>query len=322
MMVRDSHGRQGEELDLVAQRGGGARRVLISAGIAMLHASAHVTRLVEVVFPLNSRVPRVVRRPLVNAFFTTTCRRILSKDIVRFLNFGYLSDPAQLDGSVDIVDRVSELLYERVVGNVDLAGKALVEVGCGSGAGSAHLARTYHPASLIGIDFNKDLVSWCCTQHHEPNLKFQQGDAEDLPIADDSVDAVVNVESSHCYPSRLKFFEEVARVLRPGGSFLFADIMLSYRNGEEADAVSAQLQEAGLRIDDRVDITSSVLAAREAVSKSDLRSHIRAELPPLMVPFAEEAFCLTDTNLYKEMLSRRAGYVQWKAAKPLNGEAT
>jgi SAM-dependent methyltransferase len=40
----------------------------------------------------------------------------------------------------------------------------------------------------------------------------------------ESFDAVINVEASHCYPSLPRFLAEVARVLRPGGHFLYADV--------------------------------------------------------------------------------------------------
>ena len=41
------------------------------------------------------------------------------------------------------------------------------------------------------------------------------GDAESLPFADRSFDAVINVEASHAYPHFPRFLAEVARVLRP-----------------------------------------------------------------------------------------------------------
>ena len=48
-----------------------------------------------------------------------------------------------------------------------------------------------------------------------------QGDAQDLPFPDESFDAVINVEASHIYPNFERFLGEVARVLRPGGHFLY-----------------------------------------------------------------------------------------------------
>jgi ubiquinone/menaquinone biosynthesis C-methylase UbiE len=43
------------------------------------------------------------------------------------------------------------------------------------------------------------------------------GDAENLPFPQVSFDAVINVESAHCYGSIERFLAEVHRVLRPGG---------------------------------------------------------------------------------------------------------
>jgi ubiquinone/menaquinone biosynthesis C-methylase UbiE len=48
-----------------------------------------------------------------------------------------------------------------------------------------------------------------------------------MPFPDASFDAVINVESSHCYPSMGRFLSEVHRVLRPRGSLLFADLRTS-----------------------------------------------------------------------------------------------
>jgi SAM-dependent methyltransferase len=268
----------------------------------------------------ESRFSKVVRRPLWRLHYNKACREFLPQQHVKFLNLGYLADAGELDaeGDVDIADRASERLYEQVAGQVDLGGRSVVEVGCGPGAGSAHLTRTYHPASYVGVDLSGEMIEWCRGHHDLPNLSFLEGDAQNLPIASDSVDAVVNVESSHCYPSRLKFFEEVVRVLRPGGSFLFADLLdLDSGKSAGADSVSGMLSEAGLRIEDCTDITKNVLAAREAVSRSpSFRSRIQGSVSPALVPFAEESFLLTGTRAYKRMVSRELQYFRWRASKP------
>jgi SAM-dependent methyltransferase len=71
------------------------------------------------------------------------------------------------------------------------------------------------------------------------NLEFVQGDAENLPFADQSFDAVINVEASHCYPNFPRFLAEVARVLRPGGHFLYADFRFRERWNEWETALAA-----------------------------------------------------------------------------------
>jgi SAM-dependent methyltransferase len=136
-----------------------------------------------------------------------------------------------------------------------------------------------------------------------------------------SVDVVISVESSHCYPSRPRFFEEVERILRPGGSFLFADLILSGDKSEGMDVVSPQLNEAGLIIEECIDIAENVLAARDAVSSSNsFRSRMRESMPLLVVPIVEESLWLTGTELYAKLASRRVRYLQWRASKP--GENT
>ncbi|MDB6165495.1 MAG: SAM-dependent methyltransferase, partial [Lacunisphaera sp.] len=52
-------------------------------------------------------------------------------------------------------------------------------------------------------------------------------DAGDLMFADHTFDAVINVEASHCYPDFPRFLAGVARVLKPGGHFLYADFRFS-----------------------------------------------------------------------------------------------
>ena len=115
-------------------------------------------------------------------------------------------------------------LYHRTATQVDLSGKRVLEVGCGHGGGASYLMRTLHPASYTGLDLNPAGIAFCRKRHNLPGLDFVQGDAENLPFADESFDAVINIESSHLYPRFPRFLAEVARVLRPGGHFLYADL--------------------------------------------------------------------------------------------------
>lgn len=76
------------------------------------------------------------------------------------------------------------------------------------------------------------------------NLEFRAGDASNLPIEKESIDLVINVESAHCYPNFLKFVQEVERVLKPGGHFMFADFLPS----EEQSKLEENLNSASLGI--------------------------------------------------------------------------
>ncbi len=106
---------------------------------------------------------------------------------------------------------------------MDLNGKKVLEVGCGHGGGASYIKCYLGPASYTGLDLNPSGTAFCKKRHTLPGLDFVQGDAQDLPFPDQSFDAVVNVESANYYPDQASFFSEVARVLRPGGHFLYTD---------------------------------------------------------------------------------------------------
>ena len=151
------------------------------------------------------------------------------------------------------------------------------------------------------------------------------GEAENVPVTTGTVDAVINVESSHCYPSRLRFFEEVARILRPGGYFLYADLFFAVNDKSELPAqVSVMLEDLGFVIETCRDLTQNVLAARDAVSHSSalrsIQSRMRdADLSSLDMAIFQEAFALKGTALYAEMASGRIPYSQWRAVKSAGG---
>jgi SAM-dependent methyltransferase len=109
-----------------------------------------------------------------------------------------------------------------------LAGKRVLEVGCGHGGGASYLTRALGPQSYVGLDLNPAGIEFCRQCHQVPGLQFVRGDAEDLPFPAGSFDAVINVESSHGYPHVDRFLSEVARVLRPGGVLLYADVWQWY----------------------------------------------------------------------------------------------
>jgi ubiquinone/menaquinone biosynthesis C-methylase UbiE len=167
--------------------------------------------------------------------------RMAGADKVVFMNWAYEEDPpmALSLAASDEPNRFFIQLYSRVATQVDLTGKRVLEVGCGHGGGASYLVRTLRPASYTGLDLNPAGIAFCRKRHNLPGLDFVQGNAEDLPFADESFDAVLNVESSHLYPRFPRFLVEVARVLRPGGHFLYTDVRQRNRIAEWEAALAA-----------------------------------------------------------------------------------
>jgi ubiquinone/menaquinone biosynthesis C-methylase UbiE len=158
-----------------------------------------------------------------------------------FMNWAYEEDPP-MDlplAASDESNRFFIQLYSRTATQVDLTGKRVLEVGCGHGGGASYLVRTLRPTSYTGLDLNPAGIAFCRKRHNLPGLDFVQGNAEDLPFADESFDAVLNVESSHLYPRFPRFLAEVARVLRPGGHFLYTDTRQRNRIAEWEGALAA-----------------------------------------------------------------------------------
>ena len=183
-----------------------------------------------------------------------------------FMNYGYRAAdaaPRPLEPA-DEPDRSLIQLYDTVAGAAPLAGRDVLEVGCGRGGGAAFVARYHQPRRMVSqpTSCRKRLPCSAAQRFRRaPRLSFEVGDAERLPFEAATFDAVINVESSHCYGRIGDFFREVRRVLRPGGKFLYAD----FRPREELDEWRAALAGAGFRaIDEERDLTPGVLAALDA----------------------------------------------------------
>jgi SAM-dependent methyltransferase len=165
-----------------------------------------------------------VRKAIWQLWYPYLTRRLRSEEVL-FLNYAFETDPPvglKLDPA-DEPNRACIQLYHHVATQVDLQGKNVLEVSCGHGGGASWLTRTLHPASYTGLDLNPTGIAFCKKRHQVPGLRFVQGDAQSLSFPPQTFDAVINVEASHCYPDFPGFLAKVARVLKTGGHFLYAD---------------------------------------------------------------------------------------------------
>jgi ubiquinone/menaquinone biosynthesis C-methylase UbiE len=200
--------------------------------------------------------------------------RLLIRDDVLFLNYGYEEDPpmALPLAASDEPDRFPIQLYHRTATQVDLAGKEVLEVSCGHGGGASYLMRTLRPATYTGLDLNTVAIEFCRKRHSLGGLNFVSGNAESLPFPDRSFDAVINVEAAINYQDVRRFFAEVERVLRAGGHFLYADI----RYADEFAAWEADLGDIALRLVSEQVINAEVMRGLE---KNRFLTQITRRLP-------------------------------------------
>ena len=238
-------------------------------------------------------------------------RRLRQEDVV-FLNWGYEEHPP-MDlplAESDEPNRFCIQLYHRTATQIDLSGKQVLEVSCGHGGGASYFMRTLHPASYTGLDFNAAGVDFCRTRHNLPGLDFVHGDAENLPFPDQSFDAVINVEASHIYPSVERFLGEVARVLRPGGHFVYADL----RNREAIPAWEAALAEAPMRLMSEKVINAEVLRGLEKNSQRSMEL-IQHYLPAFMRRFGREFAVVDGSWFYRDVQRGEISYRMYCFAK-------
>jgi len=109
-----------------------------------------------------------------------------------------------------------ELVREQI-GSV--TGLDILEVACGRGGFSNELARA--GARVIGCDFSFVAVRVADAKlraaHERVAASFIQGDAQDLPFAENSFDIVISCETIEHVPDAPRALREMLRVSRPGG---------------------------------------------------------------------------------------------------------
>jgi SAM-dependent methyltransferase len=104
----------------------------------------------------------------------------------------------------------------------DLAGKRVLDIGCGLGGKTVAYAEA--KARVTGVDLSAENIARCSVfaRAHGVEATFAAGDAERLPFAAGTFDAVIANDSLEHFADPERALGEFARVLAPGGSiFLF-----------------------------------------------------------------------------------------------------
>lgn len=271
--------------------------------------------MVPNLFKLWQRLPKGWKRNVRGAFYNGLSRFRPTPEVV-FMNFGFAEldgrTPLELDGA-DARDRYPLQLYERVARQADWSGLDALEVGCGRGGGASFVMRHFTPKSYLGVDLAKTAVLLCSRTHQIDGLRFQHGDAMNLPLADSSVDVVINIESSGLYPSIDRFYSEVFRVLRPGGRFLCAD----YRKTMNVDRWRRHIADSDLELIQEVDITANVARALE-LDRANREEMVNNQVPGfLRSTFLH--FAGLHPNEDEPFGQKRKTYLCLELAKPLEG---
>lgn len=120
-----------------------------------------------------------------------------------------------------ITDALEQKLLFELPGSV--AGKTLLDVGCGDGALAAELAR--HGAIVTGLDANPAMIAAARrrTEREGNQLRLVEARAEELPFDDATFDCVLAV-TMLCFQDTKRAVAEMARVLKPGGRLVIGEL--------------------------------------------------------------------------------------------------
>jgi len=117
-------------------------------------------------------------------------------------------------------------------------GEVVLDLGCGAGTDLLIAAQmTGAGGRAIGVDMTTAMLERASASAREMglvNVRFHEALIESLPLENASVDVVISNGVIDLVPDKDAVFDEIDRVLRPGGRLQFADVVIHQEVSEDA----------------------------------------------------------------------------------------
>lgn len=138
---------------------------------------------------------------------------------------------------------------DRILDGLTLSGLTVLDIGCGIGGATTHIAAKYNPATIIGIDIEADLIERCKALAKRRDLtdrvEFRCVEPGPLPVDDGSLDLVFSKDSIIHIADKHALAADVYRALKPGRWFAASDWLAGYEN-EPSPEMRAYIEAEGL----------------------------------------------------------------------------
>jgi ubiquinone/menaquinone biosynthesis C-methylase UbiE len=132
--------------------------------------------------------------------------------IYQFLRTGYYSRGERVSPDIPDSNFQNHFKVYRFMEQFAMQ-KDIIDVGCGTGYGTAHLAM--YAKSIVGIDISNSAIEWATNRY--PGVRYVQMDAQQLEFPNQSFDLIVSTENFEHLTDQKRHVQELARVLRPDG---------------------------------------------------------------------------------------------------------
>jgi ubiquinone/menaquinone biosynthesis C-methylase UbiE len=163
----------------------------------------------------------------------TDNRRDLPMDHLKRITDEFTRQAQTFDAFAEKTDANVETRFRAALGSAGSGN--LLDIACGPGVVTAAIAPG--AASVVAFDATEEMLEKArarCAKAGLQNVRFKRGDAERLPFDAAQFDGLVTRLAVHHFADPQRAFDEMFRVLRPGGTAVIVDVV-SFEDARESN---------------------------------------------------------------------------------------